>query len=128
MKKQTKVSGKYQRRYASGLLMYRERKNLVEIPAGKMVTVLKHGNRATLCQHGKDGWMFMIPNENLPAFKGEVVAGRRKGSKNKPKKTASVPPVVPAEPAPVTPMPVPAPAPAPAVAEIPVVEAEVVPA
>ena len=70
MKTRTKVSGKYQRRYASGILMYRERMNLIEIPANATVHILKAEDKRTLCTY-KDDRVY-IPTENLPKRKDQV--------------------------------------------------------
>lgn len=72
MNKRTKSEvTKMQRRYSSGILMYRERKKLFSIPANTTVDVLKHGPKFTLVKLPKqlNGWMAMIPNEALPAFR-----------------------------------------------------------
>ena len=76
MKTRTKVSGQYQRRYASGILMYRERMNLIEIPANATVHILKAEDKRTLCTY-KDDRMY-IPNENLPKRKDQPVANVKK--------------------------------------------------
>lgn len=68
MKKRIKVAGKYQRRYTSGILMYRERKNLVEVPAGSTVQLLTPGPKDTLVQL-KDGFMVKIPNDRFAGTK-----------------------------------------------------------
>ena len=72
MKTRTKVSGKYQHRYASGILMYRERANLLEIPANATVNILRVEPKRTLCTY-KDDRVF-IPNENLPKRKDQPAA------------------------------------------------------
>ena len=76
MKTRTKVSGQYQRRYASGILMYRERMNLIEIPANATVHILRTEAKRTLCTY-KDDRMY-IPNENLPKRKAEAPPAARK--------------------------------------------------
>lgn len=81
MNKQTKTEvTKCQRRYASGILMYRERKSRFAIPAGTTVKVLKHGPKQTLVGLPKqfNGWMTMIPNEALPAFRNGAKPARTK--------------------------------------------------
>lgn len=82
MKTRTKVSGQYQRRYASGILMYRERKNLVEVPANATVHILKTEAKRTLCTY-KDARVY-IPNENLPKRKGEAAPKAKKAKVTKP--------------------------------------------
>ena len=72
MKTRTKVSGQYQHRYASGILMYRERANLLEIPANATVNILRVEPKRTLCTY-KDDRVF-IPNENLPKRKDQPAA------------------------------------------------------
>ena len=76
MKTRTKVSGQYQRRYASGILMYRERMNLIEIPANATVHILRTEAKRTLCTY-KDDRVF-IPNENLPKRKDQPGAKAKK--------------------------------------------------
>lgn len=50
MKKRTIKAGQFQRHYATnGILMYRERKNLIDVPEGTMVTVLKARRQSHLC-------------------------------------------------------------------------------
>ena len=124
MKTRTKVNGQYQRRYASGILMYRERKNLIEVPANATVNILRVDGKRTLCTYKGD--RVFIPNENLPKRKGE----------NQTAKVKKIKAVVQAE----TPAPAPAaepvaeaPAPAPVVEQTPVetavpTNAEAVPA
>ncbi len=81
-----------QRRYSSGILMYRERKAKFTVPAGTTVQVLKHGPKQTLVKLPKDmnGWMTMIDNTNLPAFRNATPAMKGKVGK----KTAAQAPVV----------------------------------
>lgn len=79
MNKQTKIEvAKCQRRYPSGILMYRERKNKFVVPANTTVKVLKHGPKQTLVALPKqfNGWMTMLPNEALPAFRQATKPGR----------------------------------------------------
>ena len=50
MKKRTLKAGKFQRHYATnGILMYRERKKLIEVPEGTLVTILKARRQSHLC-------------------------------------------------------------------------------
>lgn len=83
-----------QRRYASGILMYRERKAKFTVPANTTVGVLKHGPKQTLVKLPKEmnGWMTMIDNTNLPAFRNTTttapapkaaVKGKGKGKKGR---------------------------------------------
>lgn len=63
--------------------MYRERKEHFTVPANTTVEVLKHGAKQTLVRLPKaapfNGWMTMIDNANLPAFRG--IAKPAKGKK-----------------------------------------------
>jgi hypothetical protein len=84
MNKHTKVEvTKCQRRYPSGILMYRERKDRFTVPANTNVKILKHGPKQTLVGLPKEfnGWMTMIPNEALPAFRNTAPAAKAKGKK-----------------------------------------------
>jgi hypothetical protein len=63
---------KCQRRYPSGILMYRERKERFVVPANTSVKIIKHGPKQTLVALPAkefNGWFTMIPNEALPAFR-----------------------------------------------------------
>lgn len=81
-KRTTKEQAKCKRRYESGILMYRERKNTFVVPAGTNVQVVKHGPKQTLCRLPKqmNNWLTMIDNENLPAFRN-TGAKQTKGRK-----------------------------------------------
>lgn len=65
MKRITRVKGKYQRRYQNkGILMYRERENLVVVPAGALVNVIgPAAGGGQLCQY--NDVFVRIPDENL---------------------------------------------------------------
>jgi len=65
MKRITRVKGKYQRRYENkGILMYRERENLVVVPAGAMVEVIgPAAGGGQLCRY--NDFVVRIPDENL---------------------------------------------------------------
>jgi len=76
MKTRTKVSGQYQHRYASGILMYRERANLIEIPANATVHILRAEANRSLCTY-KDDRVY-IPNENLPKRKDQPAVKAKK--------------------------------------------------
>lgn len=66
MKKRIKNACKVRRYYASGIPMYRHRHELVEVPAGKMVSVIKIMTSNAICQFGD--LVVAIPLEN---FAGE---------------------------------------------------------
>ena len=149
MKKRTLKAGSYQRHYAklpTCILMYRERKNLVEVPEGALVGIHKAGrkNHIVTVTHGKgkekELWYLSVPAENLPKIKVEGAApakGKGKGTKTKGTKVATpnvaveqpagmgpqdIQPQVDAQPAPVVEQP------APAAVEAPAPAAEAAPA
>lgn len=64
-KKLTRVAGKYQRRYENkGILMYRERENLVNVPAGVLVEVIGEADGGgLLCRY--NDFVVRIPEENF---------------------------------------------------------------
>ena len=80
-KRTNKVQTGCQRRYSSGILMYRERKGKFEVPANTTVEVMKHGPKQTLVRLPKqmNGWYTMIDNANLPAFRTPAKEGKAKG-------------------------------------------------
>lgn len=81
--------------------MYRERKNIFTLPAGTMVSILKHGPKQTLVGLPKqfNGWMTVIPNEALPAFRGAAQTEKPAVAVKKPvRKAKTVKPVVAREP------------------------------
>ena len=81
MNKQTKTEvAKCQRRYPSGILMYRERKARFTVPANTTVKILKHGPKQTLVGLPKqfNGWMTMLPNDALPAFRAPAKTTKSK--------------------------------------------------
>ena len=139
MKKRTLKAGSYQRHYAklpTCILMYRERKNLVEVPEGALVGIHKVGrkNHIVTVTHGKgkekELWYLSVPAENLPKMKIEGAApAKGKGSKKGTKTAAAEAPVVApevAQPAGMGPADIqPAEQPAPAVEAAPVEEAAV---
>lgn len=100
-KQTTKETAKCQRRYASGILMYRERKDRFVVPANTTVKILKYGPKQTLVGLPKadpfHSWMTMLPNESLPAFR--MPKGEAKTGKGKSKTTKAQAPVVAGEPA-----------------------------
>jgi hypothetical protein len=73
MNKQTKTEvTKCQRRYPSGILMYRERKERFVVPANTTVKIIKHGAKQTLVALPTkefNGWFTMISNDALPAMR-----------------------------------------------------------
>lgn len=89
MKKRTIKAGKFQRHYATnGILMYRERKNLIEVPEGTMVEILKARRQTHLCSVKcveQEGRLVLgsgkkavdvciaIPTDSLPKLKIETV-------------------------------------------------------
>ena len=82
MNKHTKTEvTKCQRRYPSGILMYRERKERFTLPANTNVKVVKHGPKQTLVELPTkefNGWFTMIPNDALPAFRAPAKATKGK--------------------------------------------------
>jgi hypothetical protein len=112
MKKRTIKAGKFQRHYATnGILMYRERKNLIEVPEGTMVTVLKARRQSHLCSvrcvtqevenkgavlvlgSGKkaEEICLAIPVDHMPKLKIEGAAPTKGKGKGNKKATAALP-------------------------------------
>jgi hypothetical protein len=98
MKKRVKNACQVRRYYASGIPMYRHRNELVDVPANKMVTVIKVMTALAICQFGD--LVVAIPNDN---FLGDKIT-KAKAEKAAAKKTKKVKAVAAEEPAAETPV------------------------
>lgn len=99
MKKRTLKAGRFQRHYATnGILMYRERKNLIDVPEGALIEILKARRQTHLCSircvANEEGNLILgngrkaedtciaVPAEYLPKMKIEGAApAKGKGNK-----------------------------------------------